>query len=195
VKIIVGLGNPGARYANTRHNVGFDTVDVLAQRQGWAWTGRRMHAALAEGLVQSTAGAEKMLLAKPQTYMNDSGLAVGELVRFYKLDLPELLVVCDDLDLPLGKIRLRPRGAAGGQHGLESIIQHLGGRSDFARLRIGIGRPERGREENIDFLLSKPERDEQIELRLACDRAADALLVAVTEGIEVAMNHFNGPGA
>ena len=133
MKIIVGLGNPGMRYAQTRHNVGFDTMDVFASRQGWSWSGRRMRASLAEGML----GAEKVLLAKPQTYMNDSGLAVGELVRFYKLDLADLLVVCDDLDLPLGRVRLRARGAAGGQHGLESIIQHLGGNRQFARLRIG----------------------------------------------------------
>jgi peptidyl-tRNA hydrolase, PTH1 family len=188
VKIIVGLGNPGMRYARTRHNVGFDTVDIVAQREGLVWAGRRFHALLAEGAI----GAEKVLLAKPQTYMNDSGLAVGELVRFYKLDLSNLLVVCDDLDLPRGKIRLRPGGAAGGQHGMESIIHHLGGRTGFPRLRIGVGRPAAGRDENVDFLLSRPSRDERIELDYACERAADAVAVYVTEGIEAAMNRFNG---
>jgi len=188
VKIIIGLGNPGTRYAQTRHNVGFDTLDVFAARQGWLWNGRRMHATLAEGVV----GAEKVLLAKPQTYMNDSGLAVGELVRFYKLDLRDLLVVCDDLDLPLGRVRVRARGAAGGQHGLESIIQHLGGDTRFARLRIGVGRPAQGREKNVDFLLSRPTRDERIELDLACERAADAAQTFIVEGVDAAMNRFNG---
>ena len=188
VKIIVGLGNPGMRYAQTRHNVGFDTMDVFASRQGWSWSGRRMRASLAKGML----GAEKVLLAKPQTYMNDSGLAVGELVRFYKLDLADLLVVCDDLDLPLGRVRLRARGAAGGQHGLESIIQHLGGNRQFARLRIGVGRPAQGRSQNIDFLLSRPTRDERIELDLASERAADAIVAFITEGVEVTMNRFNG---
>jgi PTH1 family peptidyl-tRNA hydrolase len=190
VKIVVGLGNPGARYARTRHNLGFDAVDLFASRQGWAWNGRRMRAALAEGV----SAGEKVLLAKPQTYMNDSGLAVGELVRFYKLDLGSLLVVCDDLDLPLGRVRLRARGAAGGQHGLESIIQHLGGDTRFARLRIGVGRPTQGREQNIDFLLSRPTADERIELDLACERAADAIAVYLAEGVEAAMNRFNADG-
>jgi PTH1 family peptidyl-tRNA hydrolase len=191
VKLIVGLGNPGIRYAHTRHNVGFDTLDLLATRQGWAWSGSRSRARLAEGIV----GGGKVVLAEPQTYMNDSGQAVGELVRFYKLDLADLLVVCDDLDLPLGKIRLRPGGASGGQHGLQSVIQHLGGQTAFPRLRIGIGRPAAGRDENVDFLLSRPIRDERIELDAACERAAEALLACLTEGLDVAMNRFNGNGA
>lgn len=190
MKIVVGLGNPGMRYANTRHNIGFDTVDLLAVRQGWAWNGRRSRAVLAEGAL----GGEKVLLAKPQTYMNESGLAVGELVRFYKLDLENLLVVCDDLDLPLGKVRLRARGAAGGQHGLESIIQHLGGNTAFPRLRIGVGRPAGGRDENLDFLLSRPTLDERIALDQARERAVEAIVAYVTEGIAAAMNRFNGDG-
>lgn len=188
MKLIVGLGNPGMRYAGTRHNVGFDTVDLLARRLGWSWTGKRSRALLAEGV----HNGEKAILAKPQTYMNDSGLAVGELVRFYKVDLASLLVVCDDLDLPLGKVRMRARGASGGQHGLESIIQHLGGATGFPRVKIGIGRPERGRDQNIDFLLSRPTLDDRIELDRACERAADAVLSALNEGTESAMNRFNG---
>ncbi|HEX9413344.1 MAG TPA: aminoacyl-tRNA hydrolase [Ktedonobacterales bacterium] len=191
VKLVVGLGNPGMRYAHTRHNVGFDTLDVLARREGWEWAGRRSRAVLAEG----TLGGEKVLLAKPQTYMNDSGLAVGELVRFYKLELPNLLVVCDDLDLPLGRVRLRARGAAGGQHGLESIIQHLAGSTGFPRLRIGVGRPREGRSENVDFLLSRPTRDERLTLDEACERAADVIVTHVCDGIEVAMNRFNAAAA
>jgi PTH1 family peptidyl-tRNA hydrolase len=188
VKIIVGLGNPGMRYANTRHNIGFDTVDLLAARQGWAWTGRRSRAVLAEGALVG----EKVLLAKPQTYMNESGLAVGELVRFYKLDLENLLVVCDDLDLFLGRVRLRARGASGGHHGLESIIEHLGGKTDFPRLRLGVGRPAGGRDDNLDFLLSRPTLDERISLDQARERAVDAIVVYVTEGIAAAMNRHNG---
>jgi PTH1 family peptidyl-tRNA hydrolase len=188
MKIIVGLGNPGMRYAHTRHNIGFDTVDLLAARQGWAWSGRRSRAVLAEGML----GGEKVLLAKPQTYMNESGAAVGELVRFYKVNLADLLVVSDDLDLPLGKVRLRARGAAGGQHGLESVIQHLGGQTGFPRLRIGIGRPTGGRDQNLGFLLGRPSLDERIALDMARDRAADAIVVFVTEGIAAAMNRFNG---
>jgi len=135
-------------------------------------------------------GSEKVLLAKPQTFMNDSGTAVSDLVRFYKLMPSDVLVLCDDLDLPLGKIRLRARGAAGGQHGMESIIRHLGS-SDFGRVRIGIGRPAHGRDENVDFLLSAPRGEERLALDDAIDRAARAAHTWLTEGAEAAMNMFN----
>ncbi|HEV8193870.1 MAG TPA: aminoacyl-tRNA hydrolase [Ktedonobacterales bacterium] len=188
MKLIVGLGNPGPRYANTRHNVGFDTVDEFATRHGWSFETRRHRSQIATGV----HGAEKVWLAKPQTYMNDSGVAVSELVRFYKIEpATDLLVVCDDLDLPLGKVRLRARGAAGGQHGLESTIRQLG-TTTFARLKIGIGRPIHGRDENVDFLLSPPHGDERVTLDAAIDRAADAIEIWLTEGTESAMNQFNG---
>lgn len=217
MKLIVGLGNPGARYARTRHNVGFDVVDLIASREGWSWQPQRGKTHVASGLVRHqvaapdpapdaplsrTAGEgsgvgepvwreEKLLLAKPQTYMNESGAAVSELVRFYKLDLRDLLIVCDDLDLPLARVRLRSRGAAGGQHGLESTIRLLGTNA-FARLKIGIGRPTHGRDENVDFLLSAPRGDERVELDTAIASAADAALTWATNGAEVAMNRFNG---
>lgn len=225
MKLIVGLGNPGARYARTRHNVGFDAVDTLASRLGWAWDTRRGSSTLAIGIVRAAAPLaslprqsgvyagpagpsapveapaqpaqpapvgrdEKVLLAKPQTFMNDSGVAVSDLIRFYKLPLADLLVICDDLDLPLARVRLRARGAAGGQHGLESIIRLIGS-SDFSRLKIGVGRPAHGRGENVDFLLSAPRGDERIALDAAIDRAADAALCWVTEGVAAAMNRFN----
>jgi peptidyl-tRNA hydrolase, PTH1 family len=188
VKLIVGLGNPGIRYARTRHNVGFDTVDVLADRQGWRFDTTRSRARLASGVI----GDEKALLAKPQAFMNNSGAVVSDLVRFYKLDpAHDLLVIADDLDLPLARIRVRARGAAGGQHGLESIIQHLA-TTAFARIKIGIGRPLHGRDENVDFLLSMPRGDERIALDTAIDRAADAAYCWLTEGADVAMNTYNG---
>ncbi len=186
MKLIAGLGNPGMRYARTRHNAGFDTVDLIAARQGWRWDAHRFRAALASG----TFGAEKVLLLKPQTYMNDSGLAVAEAVRFYKLPLADLLVVCDDLDLPLGRVRLRPSGSAGGQHGLEDIIRRLPG-TGFARIKIGVGRPIHGRDENVDFLLSPPRGDERIALDAAIERAAEAALCWLAEGAEAAMNRYN----
>lgn len=216
MKLIVGLGNPGARYARTRHNVGFDVVDELARRLRWSWEVGRGKAMVASGLYRATitpprpaprAGdepdappppppepvtrEEKLLLAKPQTYMNESGVSVSELMRFYKLDRHDLLVVCDDLDLPLGKARMRARGAAGGQHGLESTIKMLG-TTDFARLKIGIGRPAQGRDANVDFLLSPPRGDERVALDAAIERSADAALVWALEGAEIAMNRFNG---
>jgi PTH1 family peptidyl-tRNA hydrolase len=216
VKLIVGLGNPGARFAHTRHNVGFDVVDLLASRNGWSWESHRSKSFVAGGSLrvpvaapatpavptESTDGVataiavasawreEKLLLARPQTFMNESGVSVSELVRFYKLDLRDLLIVCDDLDLPLARLRLRPRGAAGGQHGLESTIRLLG-TNDFARLKIGIGRPTHGRAENVDFLLSAPRGDERAQLDVAIATAADAALIWATEGIEAAMNRYN----
>jgi PTH1 family peptidyl-tRNA hydrolase len=208
VKLIVGLGNPGARYAHTRHNVGFDTVDLLASRQSWSWESHRGKSLIASGSLRvsvpapapatpdaetisaSTWREEKLLLAKPQTFMNDSGQAVSDLVRFYKLDLRDMLIVCDDLDLPLARVRLRARGAAGGQHGLESTIRLLG-TNDFARLKIGIGRPVHGRDENVDFLLSAPRGDERARLDEAIATAADAALTWISEGIESAMNRYN----
>jgi peptidyl-tRNA hydrolase, PTH1 family len=190
MKLIAGLGNPGLRYARTRHNAGFDTVDLIAQRLGWSFDQRRSKALLASGVV----GTDKVLLAKPQTYMNESGVAVGELVRFYKLiPATDLLVICDDLDLPLAKLRMRARGAAGGQHGLESAIRHLA-TTDFARLKIGIGRPPSGRWENVDFLLSQPRGDERIALDAAIERAADGAMLWLTEGVDAAMNRFNTDG-
>lgn len=184
--MIVGLGNPGIRYARTRHNAGFDTVDALADAFGWRWEPGRAKSLIAAGM----AGSERLLLVKPQTYMNDSGLTVSDLVRFYKLDLPALLVICDDLDLPLGKLRMRARGSAGGQHGLEDIIRRLGG-TDFPRIKIGVGRPAHGRAENVDFLLSAPRGDERITLDEAIVRAAAAARCWLDEGVDAAMNRFN----
>ncbi|HEY7849747.1 MAG TPA: aminoacyl-tRNA hydrolase [Ktedonobacterales bacterium] len=215
MKLIVGLGNPGARFARTRHNVGFDVVDLLASRNGWSWEPHRGKSLVASGWLRFQVAApaapaagsaeevsavatpaapawreEKLLLARPQTFMNESGVAVGELVRFYKLDLRDLLSVCDDLDLPLARVRMRARGAAGGQHGLESTIRLLG-TNDFARLKLGIGRPAHGRAENVDFLLSAPRGDERAQLDDAIASAADAALVWATEGVEAAMNRYN----
>ena len=196
MKLIVGLGNPGLRYAHTRHNAGFDTVDLIAGRERWSWDTRRSRSLLASGVIAADTldqsdKSDKVVLAKPQTYMNDSGSAVSELVRFYKLVPEDLLVICDDLDLPLGRIRLRSNGSAGGQHGLESIILHLG-TSSFARIKIGVGRPLHGRDENIGFLLSVPKGDERIQLDQALVRAADAGWCWLEEGTDVCMNRFNG---
>lgn len=186
MKAIIGLGNPGLRYAQTRHNVGFRVVDRLAEQLGWRWNDRRAQALLASGTIDS----ENVLLAKPETYMNNSGLAVAALARWFKLAPADLLIICDDLDLPLGRIRLRAQGSAGGHHGLESIIAHLH-TQQFPRLRIGIGRPVNPRMETIDFVLGNVTAEERIVLAAAEERAAEAALAFIREGIEVAMNRYN----
>jgi PTH1 family peptidyl-tRNA hydrolase len=187
--ILVGLGNPGRDYARSRHNVGFMCIDRLAVQLNA--TGRKVQSkalvctALHEG--------RRILLAKPQTYMNLSGHSVQGLARFFKLPLECLLVAHDDLDLPFGTIRLRPGGGPGGQKGVASAIERLGSR-DFARLRIGIGRPP-GRMDPADYVLQDFAAREIDELSEILDRAAKSALVFVMEGIEAAMTRFNGPSS
>lgn len=192
VRLVVGLGNPGDHYAGNRHNVGAWTVNRLAQRHRLAFksTGR---AALAAGTI---AGRE-MTLATPRAYVNESGSVVWDLVKRLKLDSPrELLVVCDEMDLPVGKIRLRASGSHGGQRGLRSVIDAL--RSDnFPRLRVGIGRPlYRGQpswEPDVvaDYVLSDPPPDERALLDQAVERAADTIEAVIADGVETAMAQFN----
>mgnify|MGYP005861711021 CR=1 FL=1 len=184
VKLVVGLGNPGARYANTRHNVGFMVVDRLARRCSAAVTKRQCSALVGLG----NLGGTRVCLAKPQTYMNLSGDAVACLLRFYKIPTADLLVVYDDRDLPVGRIRLRERGSAGGHRGMESIIGRLG-TSDFPRLRIGIGRP--AETEAVDHVLGSFTPEERPLMEEALDRAAEAVECVLKEGTVVAMNRFN----
>jgi PTH1 family peptidyl-tRNA hydrolase len=190
MKLIAGLGNPGMQYAATRHNAGFRAVDDLAERLGWRWESSRARALVAQGVT----GGQKIVLIKPQTYMNDSGMAVGAFMRFFKLPPADLLVICDDLDLPVGRVRLRERGSAGGQRGMESIIAHLG-TTDFARLRVGIGRPAEPRHAVIDYVLGIPSAEERAVLGDAEARAADAALVWALEGPQAVMNRFNADPA
>jgi peptidyl-tRNA hydrolase, PTH1 family len=191
-KLIVGLGNPGARYAGTRHNAGFMCVERLAGRAGLTFRGGRANAALASGQVAGQA----VVLAKPRTFMNDSGVSVGALVRFYGVAPDDLLIVCDDLDLPFGRLRLRPSGSAGGQRGLASILQHLQ-RTDVPRLRIGIGRPP-GRMASESYVLLPFAAEERERLPEVIDAAADAAETWLREGLTLAMTRHNGwalPGA
>ena len=187
MKLIVGLGNPGLHYRQTRHNVGFRVVDAFAEHMGWRWSEQRSRAMLASGIV----GAEKVVLVKPLTFMNLSGEAVGALVRWHRLpSLDDLLVVCDDLDLSVGKVRLRPKGSSGGQKGLESIIQHLH-TGDFPRLRVGIGRPAHSRGDPISYVLGIPGGDERILLAAGEEKAAGAIPLFITQGLEAAMSIVN----
>jgi len=187
VHLIVGLGNLGAEYAKTRHNAGFLLVEKLAARWKLDWTNERKF----EARIARTAGtAKRALLCQPQTFMNLSGEAVGALTKFYQLPLQQLLVVVDDADLPFGEIRLRAGGSSGGHHGLESIEQHVSSRQ-FARLRIGIGRKDDVRE-ITDFVLGRFGSAENALLEKVLDRASDQVECWLDNGIEKAMNQFNG---
>jgi PTH1 family peptidyl-tRNA hydrolase len=185
MKLVVGLGNPGRKYQGTRHNVGFDTLAELARRHGVGTARGQFEADVLEADLQG----ERALLVQPQTYMNRSGMSVVRARDFYKLADDELLVVCDDFNLPLAKLRVRAKGTAGGQRGLEDIIRCLG-TSEFARLRIGIG-PVPDRWDPADFVLSKFTQDERKEIDLATMRAADAVVHWAREGIAACMNRYN----
>ncbi len=187
--LIVGLGNPGKKYENTRHNVGFHVVDELARRHGFGSSKQERKALVSEGTIQG----KRVLLAKPQTYMNLSGEAVRALVDFYKIPLDALLVVHDDLDTPLDTLKLRKGGGHGGQNGVRNIIQHLG-TQNFARVRFGIGRPP-GRMDAVAYVLTPFTGDDAITAKLVTERAASAAEVWLAEGIETAMTRFNGDGA
>ncbi len=185
MKAIVGLGNPGPQYRGTRHNVGFEIVDLLARRASVGF-----ESAPAEALIAKWRRPDdSILLVKPLTFMNLSGQAVGELARYFKIDVADLLVVVDEVHLPLGKLRARKRGSAGGHNGLKSVIAHLG--DEFARLRVGVGRGTDQR--NLaDHVLSRFEKDEAAEAERMTARAADAAEMFITSGIEAVMNAFNG---
>ncbi len=185
MKLIVGLGNPGRRYEKTRHNVGFMVVSEVARR--WATDTARQK--FAGAFVEAALDGNKAGLLCPETYMNQSGKSVREAVDFYKLPLTDLLVICDDLNLPLARIRLRPNGSAGGQKGLADIIRVLG-TEQFPRMRVGIGAAPPGWEVP-DFVLSRFQEQEQSEIDLAIQRAADAVTVWIREGIETCMNQYN----
>jgi peptidyl-tRNA hydrolase, PTH1 family len=186
MKLVVGLGNPGSEYEDTRHNVGFRVVDKFVSKHGWKWSERRSRAVLASG----TLGLDKVVLAKPLTYMNLSGQAVGELVRWYKIQPEDVLVVYDELDLPIGKIRLRAKGSAAGHNGLRDIIHHLH-TTNFPRLRIGIGRSAKSYIKGKDHVLGVPTHDERELLEIGEDRAVDAIEMVIRQGISSTMNIVN----
>jgi PTH1 family peptidyl-tRNA hydrolase len=187
MKVIVGLGNPGGSYARSRHNVGFRVVDALAERHRMRFSRREFKSQVAEGKI----GRDDVLLMKPQTYMNLSGEAVQRARRSLGLEPEEFLVVYDDLDLAIGRVRVRPSGSAGGHHGVESIIEALGSNA-FPRIRIGIGRPG-SKNANVDYLLDSMTKEEAGALVESVDRASQAVEIVVQEGITAAMSRFNGP--
>ncbi len=186
MKLVAGLGNPGRTYEHTRHNAGFEVVDELARRAGatfrrsWRWP-----VATAEAEI----GGRRVLLAKPLTFMNASGQAIGPLARKRGIAVGEVLAVVDDVELDPGRLRLRRSGGAGGHNGLKSLIEHLGG-DGFARLRVGVGRAAGG--EMVEHVLGRFTPEEQVVMRDAVARAADAVEEVLAGGLEKAMNTFNG---
>lgn len=182
MKAIVGLGNPGGEYAGTRHNIGFDVVDEVARRWGVQLRSWKSVARVA------VAGSRNAVLVQPQTFMNLSGDAVNRVATFHKLDPADVLVVVDEVQLPLGRLRLRRSGSAGGHNGLKSVIQHVG--DQFPRLRIGVGRGD-PKWDLADHVLSRFGRDEREAVAEVVGRAADAVELFVEQGLEPAMNRFN----
>jgi peptidyl-tRNA hydrolase, PTH1 family len=184
--IIAGLGNPGRNYEHNRHNVGFMLLNRVANKLGESFGITE-----AKALVCKTSYmGERIILVKPQTYMNKSGNSVASLVRFYQVPLENLLVTYDDVDLPLGVIRIRPSGGSGGQNGMQSIIERLG-TEEFPRLRIGTGRPP-GRMDAADYVLQDFSSQETEELNDILDRGVNAVLAFISNGLDNAMNTFNG---
>lgn len=186
MKLIVGLGNPGRKYEQTRHNVGFMAAAKLASLISAAPSRTRFEGEVAEG----TAGQEKVIVLCPQTFMNASGKSVRKACDFYKMTADDLLVICDDLNLPTGRLRCRPSGSAGGQKGLADIIRHFGGNDTFARLRIGIDRPP-PQWDVSDYVLGKFTKEEQEQIELATTRAAKAAIDWANLGTSVVMNRYN----
>jgi len=196
VKLIIGLGNPGKAYENNRHNVGFRCLEQFARTHGLTFKQRQSQAYVAMGRV----AGQPVILAKPQTFMNRSGQAVACLVHYYRVPLHDVLIVYDDLDLPLGKLRIRERGSAGGHNGMRSIIASLG-THEVPRLRLGIGRPEDhaalerrqgpAETEVIRYVLSDFTAAEQPIVAEMCQRATEAIHTVITEGLTAAMNRYN----
>ncbi len=186
MNIIVGLGNPTAQYENTRHNVGFDVIDLLAERYGISVTERKHRAYCGSGVIEG----HRVLLMKPQTYMNASGESIQSAVQFYKCDpARELIVLCDDINLDVGRLRIRKKGSAGGHNGLKNIIAHLH-TEEFHRVRIGVGhKPEAY--DLVDFVLGRFSKAERAQIDDGEQEAAEAVKVMLTEGAEAAMNVFN----
>ncbi len=185
--LIVGLGNPGEKYENTRHNVGFQVIDELAERQGKPV--QRLKFKALTGLL--TIGGEKALVMKPVTYMNLSGEAVRPAADFYKLPPERILVISDDVALAAGRLRIRAKGSAGGHNGLKSIIQHLG-TDQFPRIRVGVGEKPHPDYDLADWVLGRPQGEDKKAIDGAVKRAADAVECILTQGLERGMGKFNG---
>lgn len=183
--IIAGLGNPTREYEKTRHNVGFEAIDILADKLGIRVTDKKHRAFCGMGM----AGTEKVILSKPQTFMNLSGESIGSMADFYKVDPEHIIVICDDINLEEGQLRIRTKGSAGGHNGLKNIISHLG-TQEFLRIRVGVG--EKPKEMDLaDYVLGRFPKDQEAMMEDAYKAAAEAAIMMVTDGADMAMNHFN----
>jgi len=190
LKLIVGLGNPGPNYRANRHNIGFQCIERFAARHRIEESKMQMKAMTADGWVQQGTNRQRVLLIKPLTFMNASGDAVAALANFYKVDTTDIIVIHDDIDLPHGKLRLRVGGSSGGQNGIKSMISRLGS-AEFARVKVGLGRPP-GRMAAAAYVLQNFSKEEESVIDPLREKVCDALECWLFEGIEVAMNRFNG---
>lgn len=188
MKLVVGLGNPGPQYSGTRHNAGFMVIERLGRELG---ASGRQEARLQAMVAEARLDGDKLVLAQPTTFMNLSGEAIAKLLNWYKLTAKDLVVVYDDFALPLGQLRIRPDGSAGGHNGISSTIQHLGGKNIFDRVRVGIGPVPPGWK-TADFVLGRFSPDERKLLDESVSRAADAAVCVVRHGVERAMQDYNG---
>ncbi len=185
MKIIVGLGNPTDKYAGTRHNVGFAVIDELADKYNISVDGKQHKAFYGKGVI----AGEKVVLVKPQTFMNLSGESVGAFCNYYKVDIEDIIVIYDDINLGVGQLRIREKGSAGGHNGMKNIITHLGG-DNFPRVRVGVGEKPKNYD-LADYVLSRFSKAELPLIREGCEDAADAIGIMITEDIASAMNKYN----
>ncbi|WP_270816128.1 aminoacyl-tRNA hydrolase [Hungatella effluvii] len=183
--LIAGLGNPTREYEKTRHNVGFEAIDILADKAGTTVTEKKHKALYGKGYI----GGQKVILAKPQTYMNLSGESIREIADFYKIEPENIIILCDDINLSEGQLRIRLKGSAGGHNGLKNIISHLG-TQEFPRIRIGVGEKPRGMD-LADYVLGRFPKEQQAAMEEAYRDAAEAACMMIEDGADAAMNHYN----
>ena len=183
--LIAGLGNPTREYEKTRHNVGFEAIDILADKAGTTVTEKKHKALYGKGYI----GGQKVILAKPQTYMNLSGESIREIADFYKIEPENIIILCDDINLSEGQLRIRLKGSAGGHNGLKNIISQLG-TQEFPRIRIGVGEKPRGMD-LADYVLGRFPKEQQAVMEEAYRDAAEAACMMIEDGADAAMNHYN----
>lgn len=183
---VIGLGNPGREYVNTRHNIGFDAVDLLGQRNNISINRIKFKSVYGEGYIDD----EKVFLVKPQTYMNNSGMSILDLYNYYKIPIQNIIVIVDDVDIKFGTIRIKSRGSGGTHNGLRSIIYHLH-RDDFPRVKVGIGKPVNENMDLADFVLGRFDDDDRQVIQVALERTCEAVETIIVDDVNTAMNAFN----